>query len=104
MTSKVGDKRLLLLVNAQFRRVEDFGFWKRGVAEERVFGRYTPGFSFEEFSCRGEVTRVLEMRAVNLTLLALHLAHTYPRFLLIDCCRLSSSLTTHRLGGVLMLR
>jgi len=50
--------RLLLIVNPQFRRVEDFGFWRKQEAEAAVFARFEQGFSFEEFSCRGEQVKL----------------------------------------------
>jgi len=54
----VGEDRLLLLINPQFRRAEDFGVFKRGTAKTEIFGKYRPGFSFEELSCRGEQVKL----------------------------------------------
>jgi hypothetical protein len=50
----VGD-RTLVLVNRQFQRPVDFGFLADNKkCEEVIFDRFSWGFAFQEFACRGE--------------------------------------------------
>ena len=49
--------RPLLVINPQYRRPSDFGFFKRREGEE-LLGRFTQGYAFEEFSCRGESVKL----------------------------------------------
>ena len=53
----VGVKRPLLVVNPQYRRPADFGFFKKG-AGEKLLSRYAVGYAFEEFACRGESVKL----------------------------------------------
>ena len=54
MDNMCGD-RTLVLMNPQFRRIQDFGFFQRGAAKSVYFDRgYETTFSTEEFACRGE--------------------------------------------------
>ena len=56
----VGGKRLLCLLNPQFKRLEDFSLWQRGKAKESFFERgYEVGFAFEEIACRGEDVKII---------------------------------------------
>jgi len=56
----VGDKRLLCLLNPQFRRLEDFSFWQREKAKNAYFDRgYQTAFAFEELACRGEDVKLV---------------------------------------------
>ncbi len=50
----VGETRTLLLFNKQFQRPVDFGFLNAGRREKGIFDRYSQGFAFQEFACRGE--------------------------------------------------
>ena len=49
----VGDQRTLIFFNKQFQRSVDFGFFNAG-RSDRIFDRYSQGFAFQEFACRGE--------------------------------------------------
>jgi len=52
--------RLLCLLNAQFKRVEDFSLWQRGKAKANFFEKgYVSSFAFEELACRGEDVKLL---------------------------------------------
>lgn len=56
----VGEKRLLCLLNPQFRRLEDFSLWQRGKAKSSYFERgYQTAFAFEELACRGEDVKLV---------------------------------------------
>lgn len=56
----VGDKRLLCLLNPQFKRLQDFSLWQRGKAQSTYFDRgYVTSFAFEEFACRGEDVKMV---------------------------------------------
>lgn len=56
----VGDKRLLCLLNPQFRRLEDFSLWQKGKAKSMYFDRgYEVTFAFEELACRGEDIKLI---------------------------------------------
>lgn len=50
----VGDKRTLIMFNRQYARAADFGFFKKGEAQEKAMDRYKCGFAFQELACRGE--------------------------------------------------
>lgn len=50
----VGNERTLLLFNRQFTRPADFGFNQNEKCNRIVFDRFTQGFAFQEFACRGE--------------------------------------------------
>jgi len=55
-----GDDRLLILLNPQFRRLSDFGFFERGRATKSFFERgFVTTYAFEEFACRGEDAKVV---------------------------------------------
>lgn len=52
--------RLLLLLNPQFKRVEDFSLWQRGKAKAAFFERgYEVTYAFEELACRGEDVKLV---------------------------------------------
>jgi len=53
----VGSSRPLITINPQWRRAEGFGFFRKGEGQ-KVVDRYTVGFAFEEFSCRGESVKL----------------------------------------------
>lgn len=55
--SMVGD-RPLLLFNKQFQRPADFGFLQKERSQRRIFERFSQGFAFQEFACRGEDTKL----------------------------------------------
>jgi len=56
----VGDKRLMLLVNPQWRRESDFAPNQRPRARELLFGRgYEVGYAFDELACRGEDVKLV---------------------------------------------
>jgi hypothetical protein len=55
--SMVGD-RPLLLFNKQFQRPVDFGFLKTEQSQKQIFDRFSQGFAFQEFVCRGEDTKL----------------------------------------------
>lgn len=56
----VGDKRLLCLLNPQFKRLQDFSLWQRGKAQSTYFDRgYVTSFAFEELACRGEDVKMV---------------------------------------------
>jgi Domain of unknown function (DUF1995) len=57
LDAMVGD-RPLLLFNKQFQRPADFGFIKKGQSQMQIFDRYSQGFAFQEFACRGEDTKL----------------------------------------------
>eukprot|EP00532_Pseudo-nitzschia_australis_P016948 CAMPEP_0168247292 /NCGR_PEP_ID=MMETSP0141_2-20121125/813_1 /TAXON_ID=44445 /ORGANISM="Pseudo-nitzschia australis, Strain 10249 10 AB" /LENGTH=277 /DNA_ID=CAMNT_0008183055 /DNA_START=195 /DNA_END=1025 /DNA_ORIENTATION=- len=50
----VGKERTLILFNKQFQRPVDFGFTNTDRGKKEIFDRYTQGFAFQEFACRGE--------------------------------------------------
>lgn len=50
----VGEERTLLLFNKQFQRPADFGFLNKNRSTKSIFSKYTHGFAFQEFACRGE--------------------------------------------------
>lgn len=50
----VGEERTLIFFNKQFQRPVDFGFANNGRSKKGIFDRYTQGFAFQEFACRGE--------------------------------------------------
>lgn len=50
--------RTLLLFNKQFQRPADFGFVDAKESEKVVFDRFSYGFAFQEFACRGEDTKL----------------------------------------------
>lgn len=54
----VGTERVLLLFNKQFQRPADFGFGKKNLCQRVVFDRFSYGFAFQEFACRGEDTKL----------------------------------------------
>jgi hypothetical protein len=54
----VGDQRTLILFNKQFRRPADFGFGNGDRCKKVVFDNFEYGFAFQEFSCRGEDTKL----------------------------------------------
>lgn len=55
----VGDERVLILFNKQFQRPADFGFGSnRDRCQKVVFDRFSYGFAFQEFACRGEDTKL----------------------------------------------
>lgn len=54
----VGDERVLVLFNKQFQRPADFGFGNRDRCTTIVFDRFSYGFAFQEFACRGEDTKL----------------------------------------------
>jgi hypothetical protein len=55
----VGPERTLLLFNRQFQRPVDFGTFNKGRAQKEIFDRFTYGFAFQEFACRGEDTKLV---------------------------------------------
>mmetsp|Transcript_4538 Transcript_4538/g.6541 ORF Transcript_4538/g.6541 Transcript_4538/m.6541 type:complete len:272 (+) Transcript_4538:63-878(+) len=50
--------RALILFNKQFQRPADFGFGKGDRCKKAVFDKFRYGFAFQEFSCRGEDTKL----------------------------------------------
>ena len=55
----VGTQRPLILFNKQFQRPADFGFGSNSKkSQEIVFDRFSYGFAFQEFACRGEDTKL----------------------------------------------
>ncbi|MGK3741538.1 MAG: hypothetical protein ACI8RD_001578 [Bacillariaceae sp.] len=52
--ASVGEERTLILFNKQFQRPADFGFGKGDISKKTIFDRFTHGFAFQEFACRGE--------------------------------------------------
>ena len=54
----VGDERTLILFNKQFQRPADFGFGNGDKCKKIVFDRFSQGFAFQEFACRGEDTKL----------------------------------------------
>jgi hypothetical protein len=54
----VGDERTLILFNKQFQRPADFGFGNGDRCKKIVFDRFSSGFAFQEFACRGEDTKL----------------------------------------------
>jgi hypothetical protein len=54
----VGD-RPLFLFNKQFQRPADFGFLKKEQSQKQIFDRFSQGFAFQEFACRGEDTKLI---------------------------------------------
>lgn len=50
----VGKERALILFNKQFQRPVDFGFNNIDRSKQGIFDRYSHGFAFQEFACRGE--------------------------------------------------
>lgn len=50
--------RLVVLVNPQFRRIQDFGLMQRTRAQP-LLDRYTVSYAFEEFACRGEDVKLV---------------------------------------------
>ena len=54
----VGDERPLILFNKQFQRPADFGFGTADRCNTIVFDRFSYGFAFQEFACRGEDTKL----------------------------------------------
>jgi hypothetical protein len=56
----VGNQRPLILFNKQFQRPADFGFGSSSKKSQKiVFDRFSPGFAFQEFACRGEDTKLI---------------------------------------------
>ena len=55
----VGNQRVLLLFNKQFQRPADFGFGNSDRCKKVVFDRFSYGFAFQEFACRGEDTKLV---------------------------------------------
>lgn len=52
--------RALVLVNAQFRRREEFSVWQRQQADAAFFDvGYETAYAFEEFACRGEDVKLV---------------------------------------------
>jgi len=60
VNAMVGESRTLILVNRQFQRPADFGLnpMRQGKSKSTVFDRYSWGFAFQEFACRGEDTKL----------------------------------------------
>jgi len=55
----VGPQRPLILFNKQFQRPVDFGFGGNNKrSQELLFDRFSYGFAFQEFACRGEDTKL----------------------------------------------
>ena len=55
----VGTQRPLILFNKQFQRPADFGFGNNSKRSQQVvFDRFSYGFAFQEFACRGEDTKL----------------------------------------------
>lgn len=54
----VGNERPLLLFNKQFQRPADFGFGAGDKSKSIIFDRFSYGFAFQEFACRGEDTKL----------------------------------------------
>lgn len=54
----VGKERTLILFNKQFQRPIDFGFGNGDRSRKVIFDKYTYGFAFQEFACRGEDTKL----------------------------------------------
>merc|ERR1712232_921909 len=50
----VGKERALILFNKQFQRPADFGFVNKDKSKKEIFDKYSYGFAFQEFACRGE--------------------------------------------------
>jgi hypothetical protein len=50
--------RTLILFNRQFQRPVDFGFLGKDRSQKIVFDKFEWGFAFQEFSCRGEDTKL----------------------------------------------
>ncbi|VEU35210.1 unnamed protein product [Pseudo-nitzschia multistriata] len=50
----VGKERTLIMFNKQFQRPADFGFGSSDRSKNSIFNKYTQGFAFQEFACRGE--------------------------------------------------
>ena len=50
----VGKERTLLLFNKQFQRPADFGFRNKERSTKSIFDKFSHGFAFQEFACRGE--------------------------------------------------
>jgi hypothetical protein len=50
----VGEDRTLILFNKQFQRPEDFGFFNRDKSRTAIFDKFSQGFAFQEYACRGE--------------------------------------------------
>lgn len=56
----VGDKRVLVILNPQFKSTDDFVFWKRGKAKETYFDKgYEVTFTFEETILRDESVKII---------------------------------------------
>jgi hypothetical protein len=56
---KMVGNRPLLLFNKQFQRPIDFGFGNKDRSQKQIFDRFSYGFAFQEFACRGEDTKLL---------------------------------------------
>jgi len=56
----VGNSRTLLVINKQFQRPADFGLTSRQQENSKtvIFDRFSWGFAFQEFVCRGEDTKL----------------------------------------------
>ncbi len=54
----VGDKRTLLVLNRQFTRAADFGFFKKGESQ-KFLDKFEWAFAFQEIACRGEDVKLL---------------------------------------------
>jgi len=54
----VGPKRTLLVFNRQFKRAEDFGFFKKKEAQTTL-DNYQWAFAFQEIACRGEDVKLV---------------------------------------------
>jgi len=53
-------RRLLCLVNPQFKYIDDFNMWERGRAQAVIFDRgYEMTYAFEQFACRGEDVKLV---------------------------------------------
>lgn len=61
----VGNKRSLIIFNRQFTRPADFGFFKKGEAQEAIFDKYQWGFAFQELACRGEDVKLTFEQSVG---------------------------------------
>lgn len=54
INNMVGKERALILFNKQFQRPADFGFRNNERSKNEIFDKYSYGFAFQEFACRGE--------------------------------------------------
>eukprot|EP00965_Chrysotila_dentata_P242374 6204840-Pleurochrysis_carterae.AAC.1 len=57
---EMAGERLMILLNPQFRRREDFSRVDQSLADSLFFNRgYEVGYAFEEFACRGEDVKLV---------------------------------------------